>query len=120
MKRRGIRYLERLFTANEIDAGTNRRDAAGFFARRFAAKEACAKALGTGITGRVGWHDIDISTDGLGAPKIALSGGALRRARRLAPKDSKISAHVSFTTARGICLAIVVVEATAVSIERIS
>src|SRR5438270_13615904 len=80
INRRGIRYLERLFTTKEIAAGKNRRDAEAFFARRFAAKEACAKALGTGITGRVGWHDMEISTDRLGGPKIVLSGGALRRA----------------------------------------
>nr|WP_296739124.1 holo-ACP synthase [Mesorhizobium sp.] len=112
IKRRGIRYLERLFTANEIAAGKNRRDAAGFFARRFAAKEACAKALGTGITGRVGWHDIEITRDGPGAPKIALSGGALRRAFRLAPKGTEVGAHVSLATAGGMCVAIVVIEAT--------
>ncbi|WP_259245549.1 holo-ACP synthase [Bradyrhizobium elkanii] len=111
IKRRGIGYLERLFTVNEIAAGKNRRDAAGFFARRFAAKEACAKALGTGITGRVNWHDIEITRDGPGAPKIALSGGALQRARRLAPKCTEIHAHVSLATARGLCVAVVVLEA---------
>ncbi|MCK1658617.1 holo-ACP synthase [Bradyrhizobium sp. 195] len=83
----------------------------GFFARRFAAKEACAKALGTGVIERVGWQDIEISTDGSGAPKIALSGGALRRARRLAPKGSKITGHVSFATAKGMCIALAVIEA---------
>jgi holo-[acyl-carrier protein] synthase len=103
--------LERLFTANEIDAGEHRGDTAGFFAHRFAAKEACAKALGTGITGRIGWHDIEIFADGLGAPSIALSGGALRRARRLAPKGSEITAHVSLATAGGMSVAVVVVEA---------
>lgn len=103
VKRRGAGYLERLFTANEIDAGTHRPDTAGCFARRFAAKEACAKALGTG---RVDWHDIEISVDGLlGAPKIELSGGALRRVRRLAPKGSEIYAHVSFASAGGISVA---------------
>ena len=113
VKRRGVGYLERLFTPNEIDAGNNRRDADGFFARRFAAKEACAKALGTGITGRVGWQDIETSADELGAPKITLSGGALRRARRLAPKGSGIIAHLSLATAGGMSVALVVLEANA-------
>ncbi|OSI65613.1 holo-[acyl-carrier-protein] synthase [Bradyrhizobium canariense] len=111
VKRRGVGYLERLFTASEIEAGRHRRDAAGFFAKRFAAKEACAKALGTGISGRIGWQDIEISADGLGAPTIALSGGALRRARWLAPKGSEITAHVSLASASGMCVAIVVVDA---------
>jgi holo-[acyl-carrier protein] synthase len=111
IKRHGAKYLRRLFTAAEIEAGASRRDAAGFFARRFAAKEACAKALGTGITGRVSWHDIEISTDELGAPKIAISGGALRRARQLAPKASQISVHISLATAGRMCIAVVVLEA---------
>jgi holo-[acyl-carrier protein] synthase len=105
--------LSRLFTMAEIQDGANRRDAAGFFARRFTAKEACAKALGTGITGRVTWHDIEISADGLGAPKIVLSGGALRRARRLAPKGSEITAHLSLATTGGMSVAVVVLEANA-------
>lgn len=112
VERRGNGYLERLFTANEIEAGKRRRNAAVYFARRFAAKEACAKALGTGITGRIGWHDIEIRTDGSGAPRIALSGGALRRARRLAPKGSDIIAHVSLATAGDVCIAVVVMEAS--------
>ena len=103
--------MERLFTAKEIDAGNNRRDADGFFARRFAAKEACAKALGTGITGRIGWQDIEISADGLGAPKMALSGGALRKAGRLSPKGSEVIAHLSLATASGMSIAIVLLEA---------
>jgi holo-[acyl-carrier protein] synthase len=111
IKRHGAKYLKRLFTAAEIAAGESRRDAACFFARRFAAKEACAKALGTGITGRVSWPDIEISTDELGAPKIAISGGALRRARRLAPKASKIAVHVTLASAAGMSIAVAVVEA---------
>jgi holo-[acyl-carrier protein] synthase len=111
MRRRGPKYLTRLFTASEIEAGKNRRDAASFFARRFAAKEACAKALGTGITGRVNWHDIEISTDHLGAPKVAISGGALRRARRLAPNASRISVHISLAAASGMSVAVAIVEA---------
>jgi len=47
IKRHGVRYLRRLFTADEIDAGAGCQDSVGFFARRFAAKEACSKALGT-------------------------------------------------------------------------
>ena len=111
IKRHGIKYLERLFTASEIAAGKDRRDATVFFARRFAAKEACAKALGTGITGRISWHDIEVSSNGLGAPKISLSGGALRRARRIAPKNSEITVHVSLSTTTGMSIAVVVVEA---------
>jgi holo-[acyl-carrier protein] synthase len=103
--------LDRIFTANEIDAGKHRRDTVAFFARRFAAKEACAKALGTGFSGRIGWHDIEIFTDELGAPKVILSGGALRRARRLAPKASTISAYVSLATAGGMSIALAVLEA---------
>jgi phosphopantetheinyl transferase (holo-ACP synthase) len=76
----------RLQLPAELAAGERRRDAAAFFARRFAAKEACAKALGTGITSSVRWLDIEISSDALGAPRIALTGGALRRMKRLLPR----------------------------------
>ncbi len=111
VQRRGIGYLERLFTPSEIAAGLCRKDPNGFFGHRFAAKEACAKALGTGITGRIGWHDIEIGTVELGAPTVALSGGALRRALHLAPKGSKISVHLSLATSGGMCVAFVVIEA---------
>jgi holo-[acyl-carrier protein] synthase len=109
--RHGRRYLDRLFTPAELSAGDGRRDAAAFFARRFAAKEACAKALGTGITASVRWLDIEISNDALGAPRIALSGGALRRMKWLLPRGRTAGLYVSLATADGIAVATVILEA---------
>jgi holo-[acyl-carrier protein] synthase len=111
IERHGQRYLERLFTPAELTAGLKRRDPTTYFARRFAAKEACVKALGTGITGSVRWLDIEIVNDPHGAPRISLAGGALRRMKRLAPRGLAVAIHVSLATAHGVAIATVVVEA---------
>lgn len=109
--RNGSKYLERLFTASEIAAGEVRTDAAAFFARRFAAKEACAKALGTGISNSVRWLDMEIRNDELRAPHIALAGGAMRRAKKLLPPGSTATFHLSMATADGTAIATVIFEA---------
>src|SRR5438046_2498208 len=86
IERRGDRFLARLFTEAERTAGAKRPEPSAYFARRFAAKEACAKALGSGITERIGWHDVEVLNGTKGKPILRLTGGALRRAHRLMPK----------------------------------
>jgi holo-[acyl-carrier protein] synthase len=111
IERQGDRFLARVFTVAEQNAARLRPEPALYFARRFAAKEACVKALGTGITGRVRWTDIEILSEPSGRPVLTLSGGALRRARRLAPKNCVCITHVSLSDEIDQALAFVVIEA---------
>ncbi len=79
--RLGDRFVRRILTATEYEEYTRAAQPNRLLAKRFAAKEAVAKALGTGIGNGVSWQDIQIEHDGLGAPSARLSGGALEAAR---------------------------------------
>ena len=81
IERKGDRFVRRF--CSEAEAWPWPSDPGSYFALRFAIKEACAKALGTGITDRVRWQDIEVYEQGSGLA-IRLDGGALRRLRRLA------------------------------------
>lgn len=109
--RRGEQFLARIFTDAERIAGAKRPEPAAYFARRFAAKEACLKALGTGISERVGWHDIEILNAPKGQPILRLTGGARRRLNRLTPKGHEPTLHVSLSDDPPMAVAFVVVEA---------
>lgn len=111
IERCGDDFLARVFTNAERAAGAKRPEPAAYFARRFAAKEACAKALGSGITERVGWRDVEILSGPNGQPMIKLMGGALRRARRLMPKGHELALHVSLADDPPMALAFVILEA---------
>jgi holo-[acyl-carrier protein] synthase len=82
LKRYGERFLQRVFTEGEIAYCTRRRDPAPHLAGRFAAKEACMKALGTGHSRGVLWKDIEVVRHG-GPPQLRLHGGAARRAEQM-------------------------------------
>lgn len=77
--RHGLHFLNRLFTQREQDYCYKFQDPVPHFAGRFAAKEAIAKALGTGFGAQVFWHDIEILNDGLGKPVVMLSDGLMER-----------------------------------------
>jgi holo-[acyl-carrier protein] synthase len=94
LERQGLRFQRRICSEQEQRLGGRRLDPALFYASRFAAKEACAKALGTGITTRVRWTDIEVLAGPGGRPVLSLSGGALRRARRLAGRR-ELRFHIS-------------------------
>lgn len=79
--RLGDRFVKRILTATEYQEYTRAAQPNRLLAKRFAAKEAVAKALGTGIGNGVSWQDIQIEHDRLGAPMARLSGGALAAAR---------------------------------------
>lgn len=114
LERRGQRFIERVFTAGERAAAVGRTKPALFYAPRFAAKEACVKALGTGITDRVRWHDIEVSNAPNCRPLLTLSGGALRRLKRLTPAGHEAVLHLSLIDEPPVALAFVVIEANAV------
>lgn len=79
--RQGDRFAERILTDNEFKAYQLHSMQERFLAKRFAAKEAVGKALGTGIGQGVSWRDIEITSNQIGAPEVILSGQALRRAQ---------------------------------------
>ena len=100
--RHGSRYLERIYTAGELEhCGRNVESLAG----RFAAKEAVAKALGTGI-GQVAWKEIEILGDEQNAPMLHLSGVALQVSNRLGLKEWSLSISHSLSQAVAIAVAI--------------
>jgi holo-[acyl-carrier protein] synthase len=111
IERSGDRFLARVFTDAERIAGAKRPQPAVYFARRFAAKEACVKALGSGITQRVGWHHVEVLNGPKGQAILRLMGGALRRANRLVPKGYELALHLSLADDPPIALAFVILEA---------
>ena len=90
LKRYGDRFLQRVFTAGEIAYCTRRRDPSPHLAGRFAAKEACMKALGTGHSRGVLWKDIEVVRHG-GPPQLRLHGGASRRAEQMGVQRSLVT-----------------------------
>ncbi len=101
----GARFKARVFTAHEQEQGG---DDATFYAKRFAAKEACAKALRTGFGNGFSMCDIGVENDELGAPRLILTGGALEKLNALGGR-----VHVSLSDEPPFAQAFVVIETTA-------
>jgi holo-[acyl-carrier protein] synthase len=91
IQRHGEPFLAKIFTAAERDYCESRKNPALHYAARFAAKEAVAKALGTGIGGNAGLHDLEIRHDTAGAPKLHLGGAAEIFAKHHGITDIQIS-----------------------------
>ena len=107
IERFGERFLERVYTPLEIAyCQRKRHGAAESFAARFAAKEAGAKALGTGISRGVRWTEIEVRNERGGKPTIHWSGRALLRAEWL----GVTATHLSLTHSRALAMAVVIVE----------
>jgi holo-[acyl-carrier protein] synthase len=104
--RHGDRFVERVFTSAERDACELRGDRVLALAARFAAKEACLKALGTGWAEGLGFRDVEVVRVGNRPPRLVLHGAAARRAQALGITRS----HVSLTHQPGIAAAVVVLE----------
>ncbi len=86
LERFGDRFLDRVFTAKEREKAGGRAKPAAAFAQRYAAKEACAKALGTGFRRGVFWRDIGVESMPSGQPFLTLTGGAEQRLMELLPE----------------------------------
>lgn len=93
----GERFLNRIFCAEEREFCEKHAKSAGRYAKRFAAKEAASKALGTGMTAGVAWRDICVHNAGGGYPSLQFTGGALHRLHALAPKGHKPVIHLTMT-----------------------
>jgi len=112
LERYGDRFAARLFTAEERARCEARAGRAACYAKRFAAKEACAKALGSGFAQGVGWLDISVGNDEVGRPALTLSGGAASRLRQITPPGMRARVHLTLTDEDPYAQAMVLIEAT--------
>ncbi len=111
LDRFGDRFRHRVFTEIERSRSDRKTDAAASYAKRFAAKEACAKALGTGMRRGVFWRDMGVVNMRSGQPTMALTGGALKRLEEMTPPGMKAHIHLSLTDDHPYAQAFVIIEA---------
>jgi holo-[acyl-carrier protein] synthase len=111
LDRFGDRFKDRVFTDIERARSDRKADAAASYAKRFAAKEACAKALGTGIRGGVFWRDMGVVNLRSGRPTMALTGGALARLEAITPRGLTTAIHLTLTDDHPYAQAFVIIEA---------
>lgn len=112
LERYGERFTQRVFTDLEIAKAERRRRKAETYAKRFAAKEACAKALGTGVPRRgVHWRHMGVVNLPSGAPTMDLSGGAETRLREILPTGYEARINLTITDDYPWAQALVIIEA---------
>ena len=111
LERFGDRFVQRCFTPVEQARSERKNDRASSYAKRFAAKEACAKALGTGIKRGVFWRDMGVVNLRSGQPTMALTGGAAERLAAMVPEGMTPVIHVSLTDDHPYAQAFVIIEA---------
>jgi holo-[acyl-carrier protein] synthase len=107
----GERFTNRTFTDIERERSDARATRASSYAKRFAAKEACAKALGTGLTMGVAWHEMGVVNLASGKPTLALTGGAAARLANLTPEGKQAQIHLTISDEYPYAQAFVVIEA---------
>jgi len=112
--RHGERFLARIFTATERARAERRANRFESYAKRFAAKEACAKALGTGLRAGVFWRDMGVVNLPSGRPTMKLTGGALKRLQAITPAGYEARIDVSVTDEGLMAHALVVISAVPV------
>jgi len=105
----GDRFKNRIFTIREIKKCESRLNFVDSYARRFAAKEACSKALGTGFKKGVFYKDIEVINIKSGKPTIELKGGALDQFRLITKNNKDASIEISLTDDKKLALAIVII-----------
>jgi holo-[acyl-carrier protein] synthase len=111
LERFGERFTHRIFTPGERAKSDRRAARAPSYARRFAAKEACSKALGTGLRLGVFWRDMEVVNLPGGRPTMKLTGGAAARLRAMTPPGHEAVIHVSLTDDPPLAQAFVIIEA---------
>ena len=109
--RHGERFIARVFTATERARAERRARRAETYAKRFAAKEACAKALGTGMRAGVFWRDMEVVNLPSGRPTLKLTGGALARLQAITPAGCEARIDLSITDEGPLAQAFVVISA---------
>lgn len=109
--RYGERFIQRIFTDVEIAKSERRAQRAASYAKRFAAKEACSKALGTGFRAGVFWKDMGVLNEPSGKPTMVLTGGARARLDTMLPPGHKARIHLTITDDFPYAHAFVMIEA---------
>jgi len=115
LERFGDRFKQRCFTELERARSDRKPDPAWSYAKRFAAKEACAKALGTGMRADVYWRDMGVVNLRSGQPTMALTGPAAERLARMTPPGHDVRIHLTLSDEHPYALAFVVIEALPVA-----
>jgi holo-[acyl-carrier protein] synthase len=111
LERYGDRFIARVFTDIERTKSERRKDRAASYAKRFSAKEACSKALGTGFRKGVFWRDMGVVNLASGKPTMELTGGALQRLREITPPGMMAQIDLTLTDDHPIAQAIVLITA---------
>ena len=111
LARFGDRFIARIFTDVERQKSEHRAARAASYAKRFAAKEACSKALGTGFRSGVFWRDMGVVNLASGRPTMKLTGGALKRLQSITPAGCEAQIDVSLTDEGPTAQAIVIISA---------
>ncbi|MGD9769777.1 MAG: holo-ACP synthase [Pseudolabrys sp.] len=109
--RHGDRFLDRIFTAAERARAERRAKSVETYAKRFAAKEACSKALGTGIRAGVWWRDMGVVNLPSGRPTMKLTGGALARLVAITPSGYEARIDLTITDEGPMAQAFVIISA---------
>jgi holo-[acyl-carrier protein] synthase len=114
LERYGERFTNRVFTDIEKVKSDRRKERAASYAKRFAAKEACAKALGTGMSRGVFWRDMGVVNLPGGKPTMTLTNGAGKRLDEMTPKGCRPLVHLTITDDFPLAQAFVIIEAVPV------
>lgn len=118
LERFGGRFCRRVFTDHECGRCDARRNRAACYAQRYAAKEACSKALGTGLRRGVFWRDMAVDNLASGKPIMTLTGGARRRLEHLTPAGMQAAIEVTLTDEYPMAQAVVVISAVPADLFR--
>ncbi|MBU0726752.1 MAG: holo-ACP synthase [Alphaproteobacteria bacterium] len=118
LARFGERFVARVFTDVEQVKSDRRANRAASYAKRFAAKEACAKALGTGLNRGVYWRDMGVVNLPGGKPTMRLTGGALKRLESLLPPGMAAQIDITITDDHPMAQAIVIISAVPAPADR--
>jgi holo-[acyl-carrier protein] synthase len=111
LARHGDRFIQRIFTPIEVAKAERRATRIDTYAKRFAAKEACSKALGTGFRKGVFFRDLGVVNLPSGRPTMALTGGALKRLNEITPEGYEARIDISLTDEYPLAQAIVIISA---------
>jgi holo-[acyl-carrier protein] synthase len=111
LARFGTRFTDRIYTDIERGKSDRRAQRAASYAKRFAAKEACSKALGTGLRKGVFWRDMGVVNLPGGKPSMRLTGGALKRLQEITPEGHRARIELSITDDFPLAQAIVIISA---------
>ncbi|MBM7049329.1 MULTISPECIES: holo-ACP synthase [Rhizobium] len=111
IERFGVRFTDRCFTDIERAKSERRKNKAASYAKRFAAKEACSKALGTGLAQGVFWRDMGVVNLPSGKPTMQLTGGAAERLAAMLPANHRAAIHLTITDDFPLAQAFVIIEA---------